>query len=882
MKHSPPGFFHRFFRWYCHPKHRDYIEGDLMEVYEKRLERLGKRGADRKFIIDVLLLFRPGIIKPFRGYKNLNTSGMYKSYFKVGWRNLTRHKAFSFINVGGLALGMTVAMFIGLWIYDELSFDKYHQHYDRIAKVWQGGIDQQTHAIDGGYGLQYPVGATLKNHYGQYFEQVLMAWWITDFTLSVDDKKFARTGEFIDAGGPEMLSLKMLSGSYRSLYDPQSIILSKSLAKTMFGDDDPVNKTLRIDNKVEAKVAGVYEDIPPNNTFSKVQFFAPWPLLKMLQPWVNNRDDDWDNHFVNTYVRLRPNVTVEEANAGIHNLYADHIPPDYYKTIASDEPFVQVVPMSTWHLYSEFSNGHPATGRIVFVWLFGIAGAFVLLLACINFVNLSTARSERRAREVGVRKTMGSMNGQLVMQFLSESFMVVLLAFFLSLVFLTLFQQAFNDLVDKRIALPLGNPWFWLMAAGFILVTAFMAGLYPAFYLSSFKPVKVLKGVIHTDQFAAVPRKALVVIQFTVSVVLIIGTLVVFKQVQFARNRPVGYSRQGLIEVSLNDPAYASKLDVLKTGLLNSGAVSGVATSFSAVTRINNITGGYTWQGKDPDLDAQFVNCEVSPEFGKTIGWEIVAGRDFSPDIAADTISSIIINEAAAKYMGMTDPVGQTFTDVDEFGNFQWSKTIIGVVRDIVMASPYEPVYQTIFHYGGNARGVMHIRLHPAISAGEALPRIKAVFDGVVPSALFDYKFADEEYAMKFGQEERIGKLSGIFSTLAVLISCLGLFGLVSYVAEQRTKEIGIRKVVGASVFAIWKMLSKDFVILVIVSSALAIPFSYFLMERWLLKYEYRTDISWWIFAATAAGAVIITLLTVSYQALKAALMNPVQSLRSE
>jgi predicted permease len=882
MRNLPPQFFIRLFRWYCQPRLRDYIEGDLMEVYRERLKRWGKRKADAQFAVDVLLLFRPGIIKPIRGYKNLNTSGMYKSYFKIGWRNLVKYRAFSVINIGGLALGMTVAMFIGLWIYDEVSFNKYHRNYDKIAKVWQGSINQQTQAIEGGYGLQYPVAATLRSSYMQYFEQVLMAWWVTDYTLTVDDKKFARTGEFIEEGGPEMLSLKMLSGSRRSLHDPQSIILSETLAKAMFGQEDPVNKTLRIDNNVEAKVTAVYEDIPSNSSFSEVQFFAPWSLLKTLLPWINNREQDWDNHFVNAYVRLRPKVTVEGANAGIHDLYLKNIPPDFYKTIESYRPFVQVVPMNTWHLYSEFKDGRPATGRVIFVWLFGIVGAFVLLLACINFVNLSTARSERRAREVGVRKTMGSLNGQLVLQFLSESFLVVLLAFALSLVVLTLSADVLSQIADKQIAIPLYNLWFWMFAAGFILFTGFMAGLYPAFYLSSFKPVAVLKGVIRTGQFAALPRKILVVVQFTVSVALIVGTLVVYKQVQFARNRPVGYSRDGLIEIRLNDPAYGEKLDVLKTELLKSGAVSGVATSFSSITSINNITGGYEWQGKDPDLDAEFVNCEVSPEFGKTIGWQVVAGRDFSPDIPADTMSSIILNEAAARYMGMTDPVGQELTDVDESGNVKWSKTIVGVVRDIVMESPYDPVRQTIFHFGDNAKAVMHIHIDPAISAREALPGIKAVFDHVVPSALFDYKFADQEYALKFSQERRIGKLSGVFSALAILISCLGLFGLISYIAEQRTKEIGIRKIVGASALAIWKMLSVDFVALVVVACALAVPLSYYIMDRWLEKYEYHTDISWLVYAGTSVAAVFITLLTVSYQAVKAAMMNPVKSLRSE
>lgn len=807
---------------------------------------------------------------------------MFKSYFRTGWRNLVKQKAFSVINIGGLALGMTIAIFIGLWIYDEITFDTSHRHYQSIAKVWNGYTNQETQQIEGGYALKYPVAATLRNNYGQYFEQVLMAWWMMDFTLSVDDKKFSRMGEFIEEGGPEMLSLSMLSGSYKSLHDPHSIILSRSLAKTMFGDEDPLSKRLMINNNVEATVTGVYEDISANSSFGNIQFFAPWALLKLLMPWTNNHEGDWDNQFVNTYVRLRPNVTAEEVNAAIHDLYAKNSPPDLYKTVEKYHPFVQVIPMSKWHLYSEFKDGKPATGRITYVWLFGIIGVFVLLLACINFVNLSTARSERRAREVGVRKAMGSMKGQLVFQFISESFMIVVLAFAVSLALVTLFLDSFNQITAKQISIPLETPGFWLICLGFVVLTSLLAGLYPAFYLSSFKPVKVLKGVVRIGQYAALPRQLLVVLQFTVSVMLIVGTLVVYKQIQHARNRPVGYSRAGLLTIPLNDPAYGSKLNVLETELLNSGAVSHVATASSLMTQVNNVTGGYTWQGKDPNLDAEFVNYQVSPEFGKTIGWEVVAGRDFSSDVAADTVSSIIINEAAARYMGMADPVGQEFIDVDEFGKFQSSSTIIGIVKDIVMTSPYAPVSPTIFHYGDNAKGIMHIRMNPALSTSEALPRIKAVFDDIVPTALFDYKFVDEEYALKFSQEERIAKLSGIFASLAVLISCLGLFGLISYVAEQRTKEIGIRKVVGASVFSIWKMLSKDFIILVLIASVIAIPIASYLLSGWLTKFEYRTAISWWIPALSAFSAIAVTLITVSSSAIRAARMNPAKSLRTE
>lgn len=807
---------------------------------------------------------------------------MIKNYFKIAWRNLIRNKGYSAINIGGLAVGMAVAILIGLWIYDELSFNKYHKNYNTIAQVWHGGNNPETSTIEGGFAMHYPVAATLKNNYPQYFKHVLKATWAGDHALSLEDKKISRKGEFIETGAIEMLSLKMLQGSDESLNSPHSIILSKSTAESIFGNEDPMNKSLIIDNQMGVVVTGVYEDIPDNNRFGENEFFSTWALWEMSHDWIKRQENDWDNTFVNMYVQLQPNTTPEEVNAAIKNLYYKNVPADFFKTIEKYKPFVQVVPMKTWHLYSEFKNGKPAEGRITFVWLFGIIGVSVLLLACINFINLSTARSEKRAREVGVRKAIGSGKRQLVVQFLSESFMVVVFAFLLSVVLIVTLQNWFNELADKDIALPFTNPAFWIMAFAFIIVTGFIAGMYPAFYLSSFQTVKVLKNALHTGRFAALPRKVLVIVQFTVSVALIIGTLIVYRQIQYAQDRPIGYDREHLITMEMTDPNYKGKNEILRTELFNTGVVSAIATSSSPMTAVWNATTGYQWKGNDPNLDAEFVICNVTPDFGKTIGWKFVAGRDFSGDLATDTTDAIIINEAAVEYMGLKNPVGEKLTDVNEFGHPKWTKTIIGVVKDVIMESPYAPVRQTLYYYNKNASNLLHIKINPTVSANAALQKIEGVIKKIVPSALFDYKFVDEEYSLKFSQEVRIGKLSGVFSLLAIFISCLGLFGLASFVAEQRTKEIGIRKVVGASVFNLWKLLSKDFVILVFISCMASIPVTYYYMNSWLQKYEYRTDISWWIFAVAIGGALLITLLTVSFQAIKAAITNPVKSLRTE
>ncbi|HEY1055733.1 MAG TPA: FtsX-like permease family protein [Emticicia sp.] len=806
---------------------------------------------------------------------------MLFNYFKIAFRNLAKNKVYSFINIGGLAVGMSVAILIGLWIYDELSYNKSHKNYESIAQIRNISTDPNTGITRSGPALQFPLGTALKNNYKHYFKHVLQAFWVGDYTLSSVNDKYPKRGEFIDGDVIDMLSLKMIKGSAASLNDPHSIILSRSTAEGIFGKEDPINKNLKIDNRMDVVVSGVYEDLPKNNRFSEIQFFSPWALWVSSNDWVKANENEWNNSSFNVYVQLHPNVSVEQANAGLKGFYDKNAPKEIANDWRKYSPGIFLYPMKQWHLYSEFKDGKIVGGRITFVWLFGIVGIFVLLLACINFMNLSTARSEKRAKEVGIRKAIGSVRVQLIQQFLSESFLVVLFAFVLAIGFVLTALPWFNNLADKDMSVPFKNPVFWAISIGFIVFTSALAGMYPAFYLSSFQPVKVLKGTFKLGRFASLPRKVLVVVQFTVSVVLIVGTIVVYQQIQHARNRPVGYNREGLIKVSLNDPNYKGKQDVIKSQLIGTGMVENMALSSSPLTEIWSNAGGYNWKGKDPELASDFAVINVTHDFGKLIDWKIKEGRDFSRTFATDS-NAIVINETAAKYLGLKNPVGEFVTNQDEGASKSWQ--IIGVVKDLVMQSPYEPVKRSFYFLDPKYVDVnqMIIKMKPNVSASEALPKIEAVFKEIVPSALFDYKFVDQEYGNKFNQEERIGKLASFFALLAIFISCLGLFGLASFVAEQRTKEIGIRKVLGASVTSLWQMLSKDFVMLVIISCLLAAPIANYFMSQWLTKYDYHTEISWWVFVVTGFGALGITLLTVSYQAIKAALMNPIKSLKTE
>ena len=800
---------------------------------------------------------------------------MIKNYFKIAWRNLLKNKKSSFINIGGLAIGMAVAILIGLWIWDELSFDKYHKNYDTIGQVMQHQTGNGQ--VYTGNAIPLPLGPELKTNYGSDFKYLAMASWQGDHILTGNEKNLSKNGIYIEKDGPKMLSLEMLYGTLDGLKDPGSIMISASTAKAFFGDADPVNKLMKINNSLDVKVTGVYKDLPYNTSFKDLGFLAPWDLYITTEAWFKEAATQWNNNSFQLFAQINDNTDFATVNKKIINSKLN-------KQEAEDKKFnaqIFIQPMKNWHLRSSWKNGFPDGGKIEYVKMFAVIGIFVLLLACINFMNLSTARSERRAKEIGIRKTVGSYRSQLIGQFLCESILVAFIAFVFSLILVQLSLPWFNEVSDKKMTLLWANPIFWAIGICFSLLTGLIAGSYPALYLSSFTAVKVLKGTFKVGRFAALPRKALVVVQFTVSIALIIGTIIIYQQIQHSKNRPVGYNRNGLVMINMKTPEFYGKHDVLSAELKKRGAILEMAESNSPLTGIWSNSSGFSWEGKDPNLDTDFAMMWVSRDYGKTVGLEIKEGRDFSKDFPGDS-ASILINEAAVKFMNIKDPVGKIITN--DHGSNADRKTIVGVVKDMIMSSPYDPVKQAFYMYSANQNRAnwMILRLNPAKSASQSLADIEAVFKAVIPSAPFAYEFVEDGYSTKFTEEVRIGKLASFFTALAILISCLGLFGLASFVAEQRTKEIGIRKIVGASVFNLWKLLSRDFVLLVGLSCLIAIPLGYYYLSNWLKKYDYRIEISWWVFAAAVAGAIIITMLTVSFQAIKAAMANPVKSLRSE
>jgi ABC-type antimicrobial peptide transport system permease subunit len=799
---------------------------------------------------------------------------MIKNYFKIAFRNLTKNKVYSFINISGLAIGMAATMLIGLWISDELNYNNHFENKETIAILFQ---EQTLNGdIETDSAIPRPLEFALRENYADNFKHIIMSSWEQPRYLKYGDTNIYTLGNAMQEGITEMLELIIIDGVRDGLKEKNSIMLSETTAKQLFGSEAAVGKIIKVNNAEDLMVTAVYKDIPQNNSFSDMEYIIPWKHYITTQAWLEWSKDVWDNNSFQLFVQINENTSMEAISKKIKDIKKKADPE-----MVQYNPNLFLFPMKDWHLRSEFENGIQTGGRIENVWLFGVIGIFILLLACINFVNLSTARSEKRAMEVGIRKSIGSQRSQLIFQFLSESFLIVFISFVLAAGIVLLFLNGFNNLASKAIVFPWTSISFWLLSIVFIIITSFLAGSYPALYLSSFNPVTVLKGSFKSGRYSSLPRKILVVTQFTVSIALIIGTLVVMNQIQFSKDRPSGYEKEGLVQIPVMSSEFIGKADLMRNQFIASGGVVEMATTSGPTTQVWSNRSGYNWEGKPAGFQEDLAYTEVSYEFVEALGAKIVDGRSFSRDFPSDSVG-VILNTTAVKYMGIQDPVGKYITDSNTEDPNEPLK-IIGVIDDIIMQSPYSPVKQSMYvfdSYGNES--FYNLRLNPEKSTSENLALIEAVFKQNFPNTPFDYQFVDEEYGKKFKSEERIASLSRVFTVLAIFISCLGLFGLASFVAEQRTKEIGVRKVLGASISQLWLLLSKDFILLVIIALFIASPIAYYVMGQWLQKFSYRSSIGWDVFAIACSGAILITLITVSFQALKAATSNPVKSLRTE
>ena len=790
---------------------------------------------------------------------------MFRNYLKTAWRNIVRGKGYTVLNISGLATGIGVALIIGLWVYYEYSYDKFLPDYGQlyqVARNFNSNGDTLTFQS-----TSLKLADALRTI--PEFQNVAESDEMGPHGLMVGTKKFYYGGGQSEGHFLEMFQFPLLKGNAGSvLRDPYSIVLTQSTARALFGEDDPMGKTVRFDNKNDLKVTGILKDLPANSTF-QFKFLVPFSFYEQRNPGVRSQrtTGGFDQNAYQIFVRLKPGVSYAQVAPKIKDL-------ERTETTSTNAMNSSVIlqPLSEWHLYSDYKNGKVAGGFIDYVRMFAIIGILVLMIACINFINLTTARSEKRAREVGVRKAIGSQRKDLVIQFLMESFLLTCMAFIFSLLLVQIALPFFNALTGDSVAIPYANPFFWMCILGALFMTAFAAGSRPAFYLSSFNPVKVLKGAMHQGKTASLPRKILVVVQFTCSVALIISTIIVYQQLQYARNRPNGYNMDRLMMTDMNDDL-ARNFTALKNELIQKGIVDYVTAASSPATNIYWHSDVPQWPGKNAGETIEMGTIIVSADYFKTLGMSIGEGRDYTG--SADT-TNVIFNEAAIERMRIKQPINQLIT---------WSGQvfrIVGVAKNALMTSPFSPAEPTMFLYSTDPQSIVMYRLSPRITTADAIARLTEVFNKYDPAYPYIYEFADKSYAGKFNMEVLIGKLAGIFAALAIFISCLGLFGLAAYVAEQRTKEIGIRKVLGASIPQVWVMLSKDFIALVFISCVIASPIAFYFLQNWLLKYDYRITISPTVFVLAGAGALVITMITISFQAIKAALANPVKSLKSE
>ena len=786
---------------------------------------------------------------------------MFKNYFKIAYRNLLRNKGFSFINILGLAIGIASSLLILLWIQHEVSYDQFHIKKDRIYEAWNR--DEFSGKLQCWNTTPKILAKTLEADLPEV-EVACRVDWQRSMLVTVGEKSLTAPGNMVDSSFLKIFTFPMLKGNpENALKGVYSMVVTEKFARKFFGDDNPIGKTVRINNKDNFTITGLLKDLPTNSRFN-FEYLLPWSYLRTM----GEDDENWGNNSTKTYALLKENVSLELVQNKMKEVRRLH----GYKE-SKGEMFLY--PLDRWRLYSNFEQGKETGGLIDIVRLFGITAAFILLIACINFMNLSTARSEKRAKEVGIRKVIGAQRSSLIGQFIGESVLISLLAGVVAVVLVVLVLPSFNELIHSELHIDYSNLYFWLFLLGFILFTGILAGSYPAFFLSAFQPVKVLKGTFRKSNAVINPRKILVVLQFSFAIVLIICTIIVREQISHAQNRELGYQKDNLVYHMLTGDL-EKNFSLVKNELLEQGIATRVSKTSAPPTEGWSDSWGFEWKGKDPNDRTDFDRYCADEELVETIGLKLVTGRDFNLKEFPTDSTAVLLNESAVKAMGFKDPIGQIVKD----NGIDWH--VIGVIKDFILQSPFYPTKPMVIEGAKGWFNVIMIRLNDNQSTAANISKTEAIFKKYNPAYPFEYKFVDEQYAKKFNSEKRTGTLASLFAGLAIFISCLGLFGLASYMAENRIKEIGVRKVLGASVGNITGLLSKDFITLVLISFLIASPIAWLGMNSWLDNYPYRIQIPWWVFVLAGLLSILIALATVSYQAIKAAVANPVKSLRTE
>ena len=790
---------------------------------------------------------------------------MFRIILKSAWRQLWNNKGYSAINVLGMAVGLAVAMLSALWVQYHINFDRFHANSDDIYQAYQD-YTPTGEEMRSGSSLPYPLAEVLRTETpGVKYVAVTDRGSTTG--LVHEDIQLLKDGLHVQPDFLKIFSFPLLEGDIETaLAAPHQIILTESTAQEIFGEQNPVGKNISIDNEVNLQVTGVIADPPVQSTF-QFDFLLPHELREERESWVADAISNWGNHSFQIYFQMEEGADAQTVKALHREIFVER---EHEKSVAK----FSIHPLKKWHLYSEFEQGEAVNGLIRYVRLFGIIGALVLLIACVNFINITTARAEKRSKEVGVRKAVGAGQRVLVTQFLGEAGLTMLVSFGLAVVFLLLLMPYFNTLVESEIQLPFSSPSFWLASLGVIGISTLLAGAYPAFFLTRFEAKTVLQKSFQTGRGANMwSRRLLVASQFTISIALIAGSLIIHKQVRYAQKRDMGYSQKRLLSVP-NNANLNEKADAIRTELQAANVLENMTSAGSPITDVWANMGNIRWPGKGEDEHLGLAFIATGPDYFETLGIEFVEGRPFRAS-GLDS-AAMVINEAAVKRMGLDDPLGTQLT---------WDQTaftVIGVVKDVIMETPFEPVRPTIFTYYPEWRSVFLMRIDEHQPIDKALAAIQPIFEKHDPTTPFNYEFVEETYSQKFTGTNFVGTVALMFAGLAIFLSALGLLGLAFYLAERRAKEISIRKILGASITQLWLLLSREFMLLIVLGGLLAVPLGAYFTEGWLKNFTYRIDLPWFVFGIAIAIALAIALLTISAQSIKAALVNPADRLRDD
>lgn len=866
MENFPPRILIRFFRWYCHPRIVDYIEGDLIEVYRQRLEKMSKQKANLRFLIDVLLLFRPGIIRPREARQNINRSGMYKNYLKVTFRVFNRERLYSLINVSGLALGFTCCLLIYLFITDELSYDRFHADNERIYRVAAAYMRQgqwEPYASNA-----WRTAELLKNDYTE-IEQMVKVMDDYDIIEHGDKRIAERRIAYVDDNFFKVFSFPLLQGNpAEALKGPNKVVISETTAARWFGSENPIGKVFKVsDGAYEVQVSGVMKDIPPNSHFH-FDFLISNETIKTIVHESMYTNVGWDSQFV--YVKLAPGADAKKMEASFPDFVDKNL--EFFKR-TNFMLFMQ--PLTSIHLESNIGREFEANGSLFRIYTFSVIAVFILVIACVNYMNLTTARSMRRAKEVGMRKVLGAKRFDLLDQFLTESFIMTAIAIVLALVFSFLVLPKFNQFAGKEIPkIILFSPEILITLFVSLIFIGLITGLYPALVLSSFKPFSNTKGSGPAGKSGFVMRKTLVVVQFAISIGLIAASAIVFQQWDFMKNKSLGINKDMLLTVPLQTMDRA-QLQAFHNELSNQSSIKKVA--FSNMRMPGWIGNSTTYKAEDVEADDEGKSMKIiriDYDFLSTIEADIIEGRDFSRNMPVDS-ASLVLNESAVAQLKWADPVGKWM----QLGERRYN--VVGVVKDFHFESLHREIAPIIFILHPRALNFAYVRIDQQ-NVSETIEHIQKTYSKFVTNREFTYTFVNQDIEAQYVAEEKFTQVFTLFTVLAIIIACLGTFGLISFTAERKSKEIGIRKVLGASATNVSFMLIKEFITLLLIASVIAWPLSYYLLDGWIEGFVYRTSIGATPFLVATALAAIIVLLTTGFRAMKAAWANPVDSLRDE